>query len=161
MNTKVRILAIAILIASMSILFASCDDSQLKKFDRAMGHVINGLNAGNDVIIPELVAAGTLLEAEAQKITPYITEVKKIAEEARRDAKTFRDFDGPARERITLAVKEISASLSRLNNEGVLHIKNGVAQRKLKLGLALANLTTLTLATELGIEEQPAGSKPE
>jgi hypothetical protein len=163
MKRKIRatIVVTAILIAAMPVIAFKCSDDQLQRFDRAMGHVINGLNAGSRDIIPALVAEGTLQQLEADRIAPLLLEAKRVAEEARTTARGFKNFDAPARERIAQAVREISASLTRLNNEGVLHIKNEKAQRRLSLGLSLANLAAITLATELGVEEQPAETKPE
>jgi hypothetical protein len=162
MKTKIRatIVISVILFAAMPLIAFKCSENQLQTFDRATGHIINGLAVGR-TMIPEFVAEGSIEQSSAEKIYRYLDDAARIAEEARRDVRAFKSFDGPAKARIALAVKEISASLARLNNEGVLHIKNEKAQRRLRLGLAVASLAAITIATELGSQEPPAETKPE
>ena len=110
----------------------ACDDSDHKRVAKATDTISSSLGAAqglNRILYEE----GKLTAAEARGIANLLLDSNTAVESFIAKAKSLKELDKDNKALMAQWIAELAAELRRLNEEGVLHIKNPEARSRLSV----------------------------
>lgn len=129
--------AFAALLCALSV--AACGPSQIRKAASTADRVVELCDKGARVV--EDLKAGALIDAEdADRIAPLLLDVRGAAVELGAVARSLKGDEPDAASRIKAAVTALADAADRLNEQGVLRVKNEKTRERLRKALAVARL---------------------
>jgi hypothetical protein len=138
---------IAVLV--IATVMAACEEGTRKKVAQANNDVARGISVLL-VLDSELIDTGALSKDDAIALTSAILDLNKAFEEFNTQAQSYKTFDTNAKTNLLLTLNTISASVSRLNDQGVLHIKNPDSQVRFRAAIAVVQSGIAVLQVVLG-----------
>lgn len=136
---------LSLVVLLLALAGAGCDDSQFRKAARASDGIASGVAAMTDVG-KNLHGAGLLTSEEALGVARLLQEANLANEQFQAKARTLEQVDPKNKKMLTLWFGEVSAALAKLNQEGVLHVKNEDARARLAVAFASIQASAEILA---------------
>ena len=124
-------LAIA-LVVLLAFTMVACDDSDHKKVAKATDTIASSLGTAQSVN-KILYEEGKITASEARGIANLLLDSNTAVESFIAKAKSLKELDKDNKALMAQWVAELAAELRRLNEEGILHIKNPEARSRLSV----------------------------
>ncbi|MBI3654102.1 MAG: hypothetical protein HY231_23980 [Acidobacteria bacterium] len=140
------LLSVCLLATSLS--FTACSDSDLKKAAQASDDMARGISVALD-LDAALIEQKLLSSGEALTVTSALLDLNRLVRQFNDTAQTYKSFDISARTALGKILADITTTLDKLNNQGVLKIKNPDAQLKFRSALAVMSSAVNVLAALL------------
>ncbi len=126
-----------------------CNDDDVRKAARAADGIASGLAGVQKVNV--ILYQGELISKDETKAIAVLVQQGTLAnDEFIAKARTLRDLDPGNKALMLQWFGEVSASLDKLNREGVLHVKNPEAQARLSVAFASVKAGADIIASLLG-----------
>lgn len=137
-----------VLILLVCLFIQACDNADIRKAAKASDDMARGISVALD-LDAALIQQGLLSNDEAIAVTSALLDLNRLAREFNDTARGFKALDGAAKASLLQILTSITASLDKLNTQGVLRIKNAEAQQKFKTALAVITAAVNILAATL------------
>jgi hypothetical protein len=134
-------------VIAVAMFITGCDDSQLRKANRAVAGVSSGLvalQAANQTAFQ----AGEIDKESAKVIANVAIEASLVNDQAVAHLRSLKKLDAQSAEQLLAYVNQISLSLENLQAFGVLHFKSDAARLKFEASI-VAVQGSLTIAQGL------------
>lgn len=139
-SSSAQLLVVGLLAGCLVLPLTACDDEQLQSARRAAAIAeITVRNAGE--LAAELARAGDVDTARAEALTSFFRDAAPVVREAKDGLARYKTLTPDQRRDVLHQLSDLSARLARLNDDGVLHIKNAERQRQIRLALTTLRTT--------------------
>lgn len=137
------VLVILLLLAGVA-----CSDDALTRADKTANEMIQSLVAAVKVK-RELVKGGLLTDQEGKDLTKLLVDVRNAVWQFYDKAGTYKAIDSTAKQDLSKLFVDVTDSLQKLNEQGVLHIKNPDAKKKFQDIFTALNAAAVVLQSLL------------
>ena len=144
---RYRLIAMTLAVA-LSFSLVACDVSQVQKVKTATA-TIERLVTSASALLPAFEDEGLFDAGEREKIQSALGDVTAALHEFNQRAASYKTFDVKAKADLARAFVDVTNALSKLNDQGVLHVKNPKVKARLQVALVAANLAAQEIAAAL------------
>jgi hypothetical protein len=141
-----RMIAITLLLACF--VTQACTDEDRERAAQASDNMARGISVALD-LDAALIEARLLDKDEAITVTSALLDANRLIREFNETAKGFKSIGAAERSALLRIVTGITRSLDRLNEQGVLRLKNPEAKQKFTAALAVVTGAVTVLSTLL------------
>jgi hypothetical protein len=138
-------------------LMTACSDNQVKQCADAAAKVSTTLGAFEETV-EQVQTQGLISQDEAISVVTLIGEATKVNDEFVTQVRAAKKLNDPTLATLSTAFEGVTKSVDRLEQEGVLHIKNPDARTKLSIGLQSVRLALTAVKALADLAPKPDGS---
>ena len=126
---------VAVVVLGLTMLMAGCNDGDVRKAARAADSIASGLAAvqkANEAVFD----AGLIDKEDAKAVSLLVKDATLANDVFVAKVRTLKEIDPSSKVALVRWFGELSASIEKLNQEGVLRVKNPEAKAKLSVAFA-------------------------